>query len=145
VNEGTNCDRIRQQWMAALDGEADAASAEAAQHMSTCQACQQWQLAFESMRGRLHALSYPAAEIDVWTTMRDRMHAPETGRTLTHRLLIIGALVFAWRALQLFVDLPWPLLHPLVPIAAAIAAVWQIAGDPLAIVTVAPELQKRGV
>jgi hypothetical protein len=37
-----------------------------------------------------------------------------------------------------------PVLHPLVPLAAAVAALWQISGDPLAIETAAPELQKRG-
>jgi hypothetical protein len=34
---------------------------------------------------------------------------------------------------------------PLVPLAAAVAALWQISGDPLAIETSAPELQKRGI
>jgi hypothetical protein len=37
------------------------------------------------------------------------------------------------------------MLHPLVPLAAAVAALWQISGDPLAIETSAPELQKRGI
>jgi hypothetical protein len=62
-----------------------------------------------------------------------------------HRLWLIGALVIAWRALQLMFDLPLPMLHPLVPLAAAVAALWQISGDPLAIETSAPELQKRGI
>jgi hypothetical protein len=52
--------------------------------------------------------------------------------------------VLGWRALQLFVDVPIAMVHPLVPIAAAVAAVWLVMGDALAIQTSAPELQKRG-
>jgi hypothetical protein len=49
-----------------------------------------------------------------------------------------------WRALQLFIDLPHPLLHPFVALAALTAALWLAAGNPLAIETSAPELHKRG-
>jgi hypothetical protein len=35
-----------------------------------------------------------------------------------------------------------PELHPLVPLVATVAAVWLVAGDPLAIKTTAPELEK---
>jgi hypothetical protein len=32
-----------------------------------------------------------------------------------------------------------------VPLAAVAAALWTLAGDPLAVKTFAPELQKRGI
>ena len=145
MKELTNCDRARIQWMATLDGEHFDPSAQDAQHLRTCPACIEWRQGMESMTGQLQQLSYPATDVDLWTTVRDRIQTPEARRSLTHRLLVIAALLVVWRALQLAIDLPFPLLHPLAPIAAAVAAMWQIAGDPLAIQTFAPELQKRGV
>ena len=64
---------------------------------------------------------------------------------VTRRFRMIAASVLAWRAVQLLIDLPFPMLHPLVPLACALAALWVIARDPLAIETFAPELQKRGI
>jgi hypothetical protein len=51
------------------------------------------------------------------------------------------------RAVQLFIDLPVPILHLLVPTVAAvvIAAVWKIAGGVLSIEVWAPELRKGDV
>ena len=143
--EPTVCDRVRLQLMAAFDGETDSRSAPDEKHLAACAACRQWLQEFEAMSGQLRGLPYRAAEIDLWTAVQERIHARDSKWSLTQRLLAIGAVVLAWRALQLFVDLPVPLLHPIVPIAAAVAAVWQIAGDPLAIETFAPELQKRGI
>ena len=97
------------------------------------------------MNGRLQRVSYPDVQVDLWASVADRIHESDTSQTVTQRLWIIGAFVLGWRALQLVVDLPFPMLHPVVPLAGAIAALWLIAIDPLAIETVAPELQKRGV
>jgi anti-sigma factor RsiW len=148
VNEPTICDRVRLQLMAVADGESDRPSAADEEHLTTCSACRQWRHELEAMSAQLGALPYRSAEIDLWAAVQDGIQRRESGWSLTHRLTAIGGLVLAWRALQLFVDLPVPLLHPLVPIAAAIAVVWQVwqvAGDPLGIETFAPELQKRGV
>ena len=64
--------------------------------------------------------------------------------SIARRLWPIGGLVLGWRALELVVDVPLPAIHSLVPLAAAAAAIWFVTGDPLAIQTSAPELQKRG-
>ena len=67
------------------------------------------------------------------------------GADLESVTIVVAAFMLGWRALQLLIDLPFPLLHPLVPLACALAALWVIARDPLAIETFAPELQKRGI
>ena len=149
MNPGTDCERVRIQLMAALDGEtapdiADPPS-EARQHLSSCAACSRWLKDLESMNSRFQRVSYPGAPVDLWARVADRIHESDTSPTVTQRLWIIGAFVLGWRALQLLTDLPFPMLHPLVPLAGAIAALWLIAADPLAIETVAPELEKRGV
>jgi len=145
VNPGTDCERVRPQLMAALDGESVPDVADARQHLSSCSSCARWLKNLESMNGRFHAVSYPRSQVDLWAGVEDRIRLPDASLTRVHRLWLIGALVIAWRALQLMFDLPLPMLHPLVPLAAAVAALWQISGDPLAIETAAPELQKRGV
>lgn len=145
MNDTNTCERIRQQIMASIDGEAGPASEADTQHAATCPSCLHWLREFESMNGRLDALSYPQPKLDLWVAVSDRIQQPEPRWPVTHRLVAIGVAVLAWRALQLLVDLPLPWLHPVVPIAAVLAALWQMAGDPLDVTTFAPELQKRGI
>jgi hypothetical protein len=97
------------------------------------------------MNSQFQRLAYPSAHADLWPMVERKINRSQRAQPVTKRLWLIGAIVLAWRALQLFIDLPLPALHPFVPLAAAVVALWQIAGDPLAIETFAPELQKRGV
>jgi hypothetical protein len=144
VNTSIDCERARMALMASLDGESDPRSPSGRQHLSTCASCQRWVNGLQSMSGQLQGLSYPSARVDLWTAVEGRIRQSEQRLSLP-RLWPIGALVVVWRALQLFVDLPIPMLHPFVPLAATAAAVWLVAGDPLAIATSAPELEKRGI
>jgi anti-sigma factor RsiW len=144
VNTSNDCERVRIALMASLDGERDARSAQDQQHLSTCSACRRWLEEMHAMTGRLQGLAYPSAQTDLWATVGSRIRQPEQP-SLLRRLWPIAFIVLGWRALQLWVDLPIPLLHPLVPLAAAAVAVWLLEGDPLAIETSAPELQTRGV
>lgn len=94
---------------------------------------------------QLRGLAYPPTQVDLWTAVESRIRAEATRRPIVRRLWILGACLLGWRALQLSIDLPLPLLHPLVPFAATVAVLWTVAGDLFAIQTIAPELQKRGV
>ena len=145
MSTSNDCERARMTLMASLDGEGEAPTAQDGQHLATCASCQRWLQDVQSMTGRLQGLSYPGASVDLWPAVEARVRQAERGPALSRQLWVIGGLVLAWRAVQLFVDLPFAPLHPLIPLAAAIAAIWLIAGDPLAIETSAPELQKRGV
>lgn len=97
------------------------------------------------LQERLQSLRYPEVRKDLWPAVSERIQQIDDGGSIARRLLPIAALVIAWRALQLLFDLPFPLLHPIVPLAAAVWAVRLLAGDPLAIETSAPELHKRGI
>jgi hypothetical protein len=149
VNPATDCERVRLQLMAALDGEAVPAAGDphtdARRHLVSCASCAQWLQELESLNSQFQGVSYPGAPLDLWGTVENRLRQSGTKLTVTHRLWLIGALVVGWRALQLLIDLPFPALHPLVPLAGAVAALWLIACDPLTIETFAPELQKRGL
>ena len=149
MNPATDCERVRLELMAALDGEADPAAADprtdARLHLASCPSCARWQRELESLNTRFQRVSYPTAPLDLWSTVEGRLGQSDTRLTVTHRLWLIGALVLGWRALQLLIDLPFPALHPIVPLAGAVAALWLVACDPLAIETFAPELQKRGL
>lgn len=149
MNSGTDCDRVRLHLMAALDGEAvremtDAVT-DSRRHLALCSACRGWLKDLESINSRFERVTYPGAQVDLWASVECRIRHSHTRLTVTQRIWLIGALVLTWRTLELLIDLPFPVLHPLVPLAAAVAALWQMAGDPLAIETFAPELQKRGV
>ena len=97
------------------------------------------------LQERLQGLPYPEAQQDLWPAVSERIQQFDDSGSIARRLLPVAAVVIAWRALQLLFDLPLPLLHPIVPLAAAVWAVRQLAGDPLAIETSAPELYKRGI
>ena len=98
------------------------------------------------MSASLSDASYPdgLTRVDLWPSVAARIQ-PSASTAATQRLWLIGAAVLAWRLLELLVDLPLPLLHPLVPLAAAALALKQIAGDPFAIETFPSELHKRGI
>ena len=149
MNPSTDCDRVRLHLMAARDGEAGPGTADPGpdprRHLASCSSCERWVRDFESMNSRFKGVSYPLSQADLWTRVEGRLRQSDTTHRVTRRLWIIGAVVLGWRAVQLLIDLPFPVLHPLVPLAGAIAALWLIARDPLAIETFAPELQKRGI
>ena len=145
MNTNTLCETVRIAFMASSDGESDARSAAHEQHLLNCSSCRRWLNDVQSMTGQLQALSYPNAQVDLWAAVEGRIRPLKQGPSLPRLLWPIGAIVLAWRALQLFMDLPIPLLHPLVPLAALVVTLWLVAQDPLAIETSAPELQKRGV
>ena len=147
MNTSSECERLRLQRMASMDGEGGTLSEPDRQHLSTCSSCQRWLADLESMTARFQGFSYPDARMDLWTAVEGRIRQADPMPSLPYRLWPIGALLLGWRALQLSIDLPIPVLHLFVPlaVAAAIAAVWKVAGDPLAIATWAPELRKGDV
>ena len=148
MNPSTDCERVRLHLMARRDGEtvpeAAAPHPDAEQHLAFCSSCSRWLQDLESMNSRFQGVSYADAHVDLWTALESRIRPSEPRLPGTNRLALIGACGLGFRALQLMVDLPLPLLHPLVPMAVAAAALWQFAGDPLRIQTFAPELEKRG-
>lgn len=144
MNPDIQCETVRPRLMAAMDGETGEASSADRAHLAGCASCRQWLDGLGHLDGRLQRLAYPDPRIDLWTSLQPRIHDLDAKTDVARRLWVIGALVLGWRVLQLVIDLPLPALHPLVPIAAAAAALWRLAGDPLAVETFAPELQKRG-
>lgn len=149
MNPEMECERARLAWMVALDGEAgpDAVDlpSDSRTHMASCTTCREWVRSLESMDARLRRVEYPDAARNLWGPVADRLRRPDRSSTVSYRLLTVGALMLCWRALQLLTDLPFPALHPLVPLACVIAAMWPIAADSLAIATFAPELEKEGI
>ena len=139
----TDCERIRMAMMAWLDGEEQELSALQRQHLSTCSSCARWLSELESMTGRLDSLSYSGSSTEFWPAVANEINGADNGVTRHPALWLIAASVLAWRALEMWLDLPLPVLHPVVPIVAMIAAVWMVARDPLAIETSAPELESE--
>ena len=145
MNPSKDCERVRLQLMAALDGEAPAADpSDARQHLAACTSCGRWWQDLQAMNSRFQGVSYPGAQPDLWAAVDGRLSQPGAASGVTYPVWLVVGIVVGWRALQLVIDLPFPVLHPVVPLAGAIAALWLIARDPFAIETFAPELQNRG-
>jgi hypothetical protein len=144
VTTSPDCERVRIALMAALDGEPEARTDPHADHLAACDSCRTWLQDLQGLAARFQGAAYPNEATDLWPAVAGRIHQSDDGMSLPRRLWPIAGIVVAWRAAQLFVDLPLPVLHPIVPLVAAIVTVRLVAGDPLAIETSAPELQNRG-
>ena len=145
MNTNPLCEAARMAFMASHDGESDAQSAAHEQHLLDCSSCRRWVEDLESMTVQLRTLSYQDARVDLWGTVEGGIREQKQASLLPRRLWLIGVIVLAWRALQLFLDLPIPLLHPLLTLAALVVTLWLVTQDSLAIQTSAPELKKRGI
>jgi len=149
VNNQTDCEHVRLELMAALDDESGPASGDrvsnARRHLATCTGCEQWLRQLESMSRRVDRLPYQDSAVDLWPAIERTLGVAEAKRLNRRWLYVLIGVVVGWRSLQLFVDLPLPLLQLAIPLACGLAALWQLARDPLAIQSFAPELQKRGV
>ena len=137
----TDCERVRVAVMASLDGESDQPSGPDREHLSTCDGCGRWLVDLQSLTLQLQGLAYQPAPVDLWPSVERNLREARSQPTLW----MAAAAVVAWRALQLFVDLPVPALHPLVALLATAGAAWLIVGNPLTIETSAPELEKGRV
>ena len=149
MTPGPDCERTRLYLMAAFDGEADpessAANPEARQHLASCASCDDWMRSLERVDAQLKSLEAPPGPADLWARVEQRLRHPQPIPRATRRLGILSAAVLGWRIVELSIELPFPAVQPLVPLAIAIAALWLIARDPFAIETFAPELQKGRV
>ena len=145
MSTSPECENVRVALMAVLDGETAGESVHTRHrdHVSTCEACQQWLKEMEAMSSKLQALTYPATRVDLWSAVEPRIREGRRAPAI-ERLWPLGVALLAFRALQLFVDLPLPWLHPIVAMVVVAVAIWQVGGTLLAIETTAPELQKRG-
>jgi hypothetical protein len=133
------------QVMAWRDGEAESNDSSSVEHLLSCDACRHWQQQMDSLGERLGTLEYVSQGDDLWRRIQTQIREEGKQALRLETLWAVGGIVLFVRALQLFVDLPLPWLHPLVAVAAAALAVWRFGGDFVAIATVAPELQKRGI
>jgi len=140
-----DCERVRMHLMASADHEAEPPSPRDHEHVSSCAACQRWLTGFESLTTRLHSVPYPRAQADMWPAVEKQIHHGDRAPSLTRQLAPVIVLTLAWRVLQLFVDLPMPALHSLVPLAATAFVAWRAGSRLLAIEMWVPELQKRGI
>ena len=147
MTQNVDCERARLELMAALDGETRERATDAVfdvrQHLASCSECDRWLKDFEALNRQFQGVVYGRHE-DLWHVLEPRLRRSAMRTPVMRRMWLIGAFVLGWRALQLLIDLPYPLLQLVVPLAAAVAALWLLARDPLAIETFAPELQKRG-
>jgi hypothetical protein len=143
------CQQVRLDLMASFDHEAAPGSAErdsvARRHLATCAACDQWWQALASVDRKVATLSYPPTEVDLWPAIDRALQPSPSRQPAWRRLYVLIGLMLIWRALQLVVDLPLPMWQSIISVVIVLTALWQLARDPVAIQTFAPELQKRGV
>jgi hypothetical protein len=129
--------------MAAFDGEGPDAAADHEAHVASCPDCRYWLQDLAAVSLRFTGTVYPENEADLWLAVQGRLRSSEANAPM-FTLYAIGALCIGGRLLQLFTDLPLPIVQ-LIPLAAIVAVLSTVMRNPLAIQTAAPELQKRGL
>ena len=141
MNSSTNCERVRIEMMAALDGEQGHDPRAGQEHLSTCAACQEWLKATRSMSDRLEGLQYEDEWNSLWPAVAARIRPADSALPLRTEVWVIAGVLAAWRALQLSLDLP-VLLYTVAPLVGTAGVLWLAAANFLRIETWAPELQK---
>jgi anti-sigma factor RsiW len=142
VTPDLDCERVRLDLMAAFDGEGADAAAHHQAHVAACPNCQRWLQDLAAMNSRFKATTYAGGEADLWPVIESRLRS-SSKTSPEPTLYVIGALCLGWRLLQLFTDLPLPLVQ-WIPLLAIAVVLRRLGFSPLAIQTSAPELQKRG-
>ena len=139
-----DCEHVRMNLMAVLDGEHGAESAALQEHVASCASCREWLDGQETLATKLRGIGYPREDVDLWPAVQQGIR--QSSQTFqAQRLWPFAAMLVVWRALQLFIDLPLPLLQLIVPLLASGVVLWRAGDDFLRIQTLAPELQKRGL
>ena len=140
------CDSVQLSAMAKLDGESVPVEGdEYYAHVAGCVECREAITSMTRLHARLGSLDHDTALSDLWPAIqagimrRRRLSARERVA-----FGVLAALVLIWRTAQLVFDVPVPVLNGLAPLAVAIFIGWWVAGDPLAIQSVAlAEQQER--
>jgi predicted anti-sigma-YlaC factor YlaD len=139
------CDAVQLAAMARLDGESvPVGEEEYDTHLAGCEQCRQAIAGMTRLDARLDSLSAETARVDLWPVIQGRIVRRQlAGGRERLAFVVLAALVLAWRTAQLVFDVPVPVLNAVVPLAVAILVGWWVAGDPLAIQSVALEEQQE--
>lgn len=142
----TACNDVLLAVMSELDRETDGARpAWIHAHLAECSGCRDAVAGMTRIHANLERLTYDAPAADLWPAVEARL--PPGGRSAARETLVLALIVpaaLAWRALQVWFDLPLPVWNVVVPLAAAAIVLRWLAGDPLSISTSTPELQQEG-
>lgn len=141
MNTGHECERMRFELMAALDGERGLDPPGHHQHLAGCASCRQWLERMQSMSERFSGLHYEDDSNSLWPAVASRIRPAKAAPALRPELWVIAGMLMTWRAMHLAVDLPIA-VHAAVSLAATLGVIWLAAGNLLKIETWAPELQK---
>ncbi len=145
MNSHPECDRARLALMAWLDGETGGRSPSDDPHLAVCGSCQSWLAELQRTTARFEGIEYPRRQVDLWPGVAGRLRPRAQPQALPASIWLIVPVALVWRALQLSVDLPWPLVNSIVPLTVILVMLSRLSVNPLAIATSAPELEKRGI
>jgi predicted anti-sigma-YlaC factor YlaD len=117
------------------DGESAAIGrAEIDHHVATCAGCRAALAEIERLDRDLSRVDYERLDVDLWPAIQPAI-APATRPEQTDRWALSGLIVvlIGWRACQLLLDLPAPVVNSIVPLACVFFVLWRLVGDPFAI------------
>jgi hypothetical protein len=111
------CRRVRRAAMALDDGEvADLSADEVESHVSTCDGCRESIAGDRRVVARLERSVLSRPPRDLWPGVRAAI--PDSGNVDRRVFAATAAVFVCWRAAQLAVDLPAPVINGLLPLAA---------------------------
>ena len=129
------CEDVRIAVWALRDGEsASIGQSEIDDHLTTCAECRAAVAGFERLDRDLSRVDYERLDADLWPELRPAIATlSRPDKVSPGALLGLIVLLVAWRAAQLLLDLPVPVVNSLVPLACVVFVLWRLAGDPFAI------------
>jgi anti-sigma factor RsiW len=135
MTNGRACEDVRMAFWALRDGEsASIGRSEIDDHLTACAECRAAVAGIERLDRDLSRVNYERLDADLWPQLRPAI-APSsaTEKVGAGALAALIVLLVAWRAGQLLLDLPAPVLNSIVPLACVVVVLWRLVGDPFAI------------
>ena len=113
------CRRVRLAAMALHDGEiADLTADDVQSHVSACDGCREAIAGDRRIVAHLERTVLPHPPRDLWPDVRAAI--PGSGRVDRRAFAATAAVFVCWRAAQLAIDLPAPVVNSLLPLAAGL-------------------------
>jgi hypothetical protein len=104
-------------------------------HVAACAECRLAVAGIERLDRNLSRVDYERLDLDLWPAIQPAIAPAAQPENRTHAWALAGLIVVlvAWRACQLLLDLPAPVVNSIVPLACVAFVLWRLAGDPFAI------------
>jgi anti-sigma factor RsiW len=135
TNQRRACEDVRMAVWVLRDGEsASMRQSEIDDHITNCAECRTAVAQIARLNRDLSRVDYERIDADLWPELRAAIATASRPQNISAGALLgLIVVLVTWRAGQLLLDLPAPVVNSIVPLACIVFVLWRLVGDPFAI------------